>query len=43
LPKQVLPVPEELDRQVACLRLEALGIQIDRLTEEQINYLNDWA
>ncbi len=39
----VIPVPKEIDEKVARLRLAALGIEIDQLTEEQIAYLNDWA
>jgi adenosylhomocysteinase len=39
----VIPVPTEIDQGVARLRLEALGRQIDELTPEQKQYLNDWA
>ncbi len=42
LEKRVYKLPEELDRKVARLKLETLGIKIDRLTEEQVKYLNDW-
>jgi len=35
-------VPEEIDRQVARLKLEALGLKIDRLTPEQEAYLASW-
>lgn len=35
-------VPEELDRMVAELKLESLGIKIDRLTPEQEKYLAGW-
>lgn len=35
-------VPEELDRMVADLKLESLGIKIDRLTPEQEKYLAGW-
>ena len=38
----VLPVPPEIDRTVASLRLQALGNEIDRLTAEQEEYLNKW-
>lgn len=41
--KQVVNVPYELDEQVARLKLESLGIGIDRLTPEQIAYLDSWA
>lgn len=39
----VIPVPTEIDQGVARLRLEAQGRQIDELTPEQKQYLNDWA
>lgn len=35
-------LPKELDEQVARLRLNAIGVNIDTLTEEQIAYLNSW-
>lgn len=38
----VHPVPEELDLRVARLKLESLGIQVDRLTKEQRAYLDSW-
>ncbi len=43
LPKKVFPVPEELDKRVAKLKLESLGIGIDRLTREQEEYLASWS
>jgi adenosylhomocysteinase len=42
LPKDVFPVPAEIDAQVAQLKLQALGVQIDALTEEQAKYLDSW-
>jgi len=42
LPPGVYPVPEEIDQQVARLKLEAMGIDIDTLTLEQKEYLNSW-
>ncbi len=42
LERKVYPVPEEIDRKVARLKLEAMGIKIDRLTEEQVKYLSSW-
>ncbi|MFO7262856.1 MAG: adenosylhomocysteinase [Bacillaceae bacterium G1] len=39
---RVVPVPAELDRRVAWLKLESLGIRIDALSEEQVNYLSSW-
>jgi len=42
LETKVFAVPEEVDKQVARLKLEALGVKIDTLTPEQIKYLNTW-
>ncbi|MCG0237836.1 MAG: adenosylhomocysteinase [Firmicutes bacterium] len=42
LERTVLPVPPEIDRRVAELRLRALGVEIDRLTPEQEAYLRSW-
>jgi adenosylhomocysteinase len=42
LEKKVYMVPVELDKRVAKLKLESLGIKIDRLTSEQEEYLASW-
>lgn len=42
LENRVYRLPDELDRMVARLKLEAMGIKIDSLTEEQKRYLSDW-
>jgi adenosylhomocysteinase len=42
LPKNVFPVPTEIDKEIARLKLEAMGIRIDRLTPEQEKYLSSW-
>jgi len=42
LEKKVYRVPEEIDREIARLKLKALGIKIDRLTPEQKRYLKSW-
>jgi adenosylhomocysteinase len=42
LPREVFPVPHEIDAQVAQLKLHALGVQIDTLTPEQQAYLESW-
>ncbi|MDD2211589.1 MAG: adenosylhomocysteinase [Clostridia bacterium] len=42
LPMGVISVPQEIDYRVASLRLEALGYEIDLLTEEQEKYLEAW-
>jgi len=39
---QVYPVPRDIDRQVAELKLAASGVRIDRLTAEQERYLGSW-
>ncbi len=39
---RVYPVPEEIDRRVAEMKLSAMGIRIDRLTPEQEKYLSSW-
>jgi adenosylhomocysteinase len=38
----VHPVPEAVDREVARLKLESLGVEIDVLTEAQREYLRSW-
>jgi adenosylhomocysteinase len=43
LEKRVHKVPEDLDKRVAKLKLESMGIKIDRLTPEQEEYLAGWA
>jgi adenosylhomocysteinase len=42
LEPKVYPVPEEIDNQVAQLKLNSMGIGIDRLTLEQREYLTSW-
>ena len=42
LESRVYPVPEEIDKQVARLKLRAMGIEIDSLTPEQRAYLTSW-
>jgi adenosylhomocysteinase len=42
LENKVYPVPEEIDQQVARLKLEALGIRIDAMTPEQQKYVSSW-
>ena len=39
----VHPVPEAVDREVARLKLESLGVEIDVLTPEQRDYLRSWS
>jgi adenosylhomocysteinase len=42
LENKVYAVPEEIDRMIARLKLESMGIKIDNLTTEQETYLNSW-
>ena len=42
LEKSVYGVPQEIDTEIARLKLEALGVHIDTLTEEQERYLASW-
>src|SRR4051812_33095226 len=42
LGKQVYPVPEEIDREIARLKLKAMGVAIDKLTATQEKYLSSW-
>jgi len=39
---KVHPVPEEIDKEVARLKLRAMGVAIDALTDEQQKYLSSW-
>jgi adenosylhomocysteinase len=43
LEKKVFAVPTELDKRVARLKLEAMGIKIDKLTPQQEEYLASWS
>ncbi|MBU1149054.1 adenosylhomocysteinase [Patescibacteria group bacterium] len=42
LKKQVYPVPADIDKEIARLKLQTLGISIDKLTKEQQEYLASW-
>ena len=42
LEPRVHDVPVEIDRDIARLKLDAMGVQIDTLTEEQVRYLGSW-
>ena len=42
LTDNVHTIPEAIDREIARLKLESMGIQIDSLTEEQSRYLHSW-
>ena len=42
LKKQVYSVPQDIDSNIAALKLKGMGITIDKLTEEQKKYLASW-
>jgi len=42
LSKKVYSVPGDIDKEIARLKLESMGIKIDKLTEEQERYLSSW-
>jgi len=42
LKNKVYKVPEEIDKKIASLKLDAMGIKIDKLTPEQKKYLSTW-
>jgi len=42
LEKKVYAVPEDIDKNIAKLKLDSMGIEIDKLTREQEEYLSSW-
>jgi adenosylhomocysteinase len=42
LERKVYPVPAEIDNEIARLKLETMGVEVDILTEEQAKYLASW-
>ena len=42
LEKKVYQVPDEIDDEIGRVKLAAMGLAIDTLTEEQVTYLNGW-
>jgi len=42
LSREVYVIPEEIDREIARIKIETLGVRIDTLTEEQVKYLASW-
>ena len=42
LENRVYTIPREVDQGIAGIKLAAMGIQIDTLTEEQAAYLDSW-
>jgi adenosylhomocysteinase len=43
LAKKCFPVPQDIDKEVARMKLSAMGINIDVLTPEQVEYLASWS
>jgi len=43
LKREVYPVPEAIDRQIARLKLESMGVLVDKLSPEQEQYLASWS
>lgn len=42
LKPDVYTIPAEIDREIARLKLQSMGVEIDTLTEEQARYLASW-
>ncbi|MCJ7666078.1 MAG: adenosylhomocysteinase [Actinobacteria bacterium] len=42
LEKKVYVVPEDIDKEIARLKLQSMGVEIDKLTPEQEKYLRSW-
>jgi adenosylhomocysteinase len=42
LERKVYPVPQEIDEEIARLKLETMDVEIDTLSEEQARYLASW-
>jgi adenosylhomocysteinase len=43
LENKVITLPPEIDMRIASLQLEAIGVEIDSLTDDQQNYLQSWS
>jgi adenosylhomocysteinase len=42
LAKEVYPVPDDIDKEIARLKLKSMGVKIDKLTAEQEKYISSW-
>jgi adenosylhomocysteinase len=38
----VYRIPEDIDREIASLKLAGMGVELDELTPEQVRYLSSW-
>ena len=43
LPNEVLDLPVEQDQFIATVKLQAMGLNLDKLTNEQLDYINDYS
>jgi adenosylhomocysteinase len=43
LPNDVIDLPEELDQEIAQIKLETMGLSIDHLTDDQVTYATDYS
>ena len=43
MPAGVYPVPLEIDRRIAALKLKTMRVSLDRLTKDQEKYLASWS
>ncbi|MDP3781118.1 MAG: adenosylhomocysteinase, partial [Nitrosopumilaceae archaeon] len=42
LQKRIMKIPHEIDKRVAVDALDAMRVKIDRLTKQQVAYMNSW-
>ncbi len=42
LERKVYPVPDDIDREIARLKLYSMGVRLDKLTDEQTKYIASW-
>ena len=42
LEKKVYTVPVDIDRKIAEIKLKSMGVKLEKLTPEQVKYLNSW-
>jgi len=43
LPNEVLDLPVEQDQFIATVKLQSMGLNLDKLTNEQLDYINDYS
>ena len=43
LEPDVYDIPEEQDQEIAGIKLKTMGFKVDKLTKEQIKYMNDYS